>query len=340
MSDDRSRHEQRNDPREERNDPRRPRKGDAQDKGGIPTPPGSPVPGPKPAPARRTGGSKSASASDPAFKDIAPVLNGWEYEPGTINVRKIHGRDGSPKLQMRLDLGLLQMEVTGRPDGRRPHGCESLLDYYEAKLAEHQRRHGTELGFHLDGAQCQSLREEAVMYYHRYLSLFVLEDFTGVVRDTARNLRVLDLCGQFASEEQDRLVLEQYRPYITMMNARANASILFKDKRYADAMDAVQQGLTSIKEFFERFGQDEAEEAYAQSSEVRVLKRFAKEIRRKIPVDALEKLQRRLDRSVRHERYEEAARLRDRIANLKQRREARAARQAAAEREGGGGETH
>ena len=24
-------------------------------------------------------------------KDIAPVLKGWDYEPGTINVRKING---------------------------------------------------------------------------------------------------------------------------------------------------------------------------------------------------------------------------------------------------------
>src|SRR5277367_6574141 len=97
-------------------------------------------------------------------KDITPMLRGWDYEPGTINVRKISGLDGSPKLQMRVDLGLLQMEMTGRPDGARPHGCESLLDYYEAALDEHKVRNGTELGFHLTAEQCQELREESVMY--------------------------------------------------------------------------------------------------------------------------------------------------------------------------------
>ena len=44
------------------------------------------------------------------------------------------------------------------------------------------------------------------MYYQRYLSLFVLEEFSGVVRDTSRNLRVLDLCGKFGLDEQDRLM--------------------------------------------------------------------------------------------------------------------------------------
>src|ERR1700722_14171717 len=170
-------------------------------------------------------------------KDITLVLKGWDYEPGTINVRKIIGSDGAQKLQMRLDLGLLQMELTGRPDGSRPNGCESLLEYHEQELSEHRTRYGTDLGFQLSAEQCQSLREEAVMYYHRYLSFFVLEDFNGVVRDSARNLRVLDLCGKFASDEQDQLILEQYRPYIIMMNSRAQASMQYKDKDYSAALE-------------------------------------------------------------------------------------------------------
>lgn len=141
-------------------------------------------------------------------KDIGPVLRGWDYEPGTINVRKIPGQDGSYKLQMRLDLGLLQMELNGRPDGLKPHGYDSLLEYHEEQLREHKKRFGTELGFHLTSDQCQSLREEAAMYYHRYLGLFVLEEYPAVVRDTDRNLRVLDLCGKYASDEQDRLLLD------------------------------------------------------------------------------------------------------------------------------------
>ena len=120
-------------------------------------------------------------------KDITSILKGWDYEAGTINVRKVPGSDGQPKLQMRLDLGLLQMELSGRPDGRHPHGCESLLDYFEGQLADHKRRHGTEIGFQLTANQCELLREEAVQYYQRYLSLFVLEEFPGVVRDTARD---------------------------------------------------------------------------------------------------------------------------------------------------------
>lgn len=248
-----------------------------------------------------------------AGKDITPIMRGWSYEPGVINVRKIHGTDGAPKVQMRLDLGLLQMELDGRPDGVRPHGCESLLEYFENQLLDHRKRNGTEMGFHLTESQCASLREEAVQYYYRYLSLFVLEEFPGVVRDTARNLRLLDLCGQFAEEEQDRLMLEQYRPYIIMMNARAHGSILQGEGKYAEALETVEQGISDIRDFFERFGQ---EEAYAESNEVRVLRQFARGIRKKLPVNPMTRLKRKLDKAVKGERYEEAARLRDKIIEL------------------------
>jgi hypothetical protein len=243
-------------------------------------------------------------------RDIAPVLKGWDYEAGAINVRKIPGLDGREKLQMRLDLGLLQMEMTGRPDGQRPHGRESYLDYCEEQLADYKKESGATIGFGLSGDQCQQLREEALMYYHRYLSLFILGDFAGVVRDTGRNLRVLDMCGEFATEEPDRFILEQYRPYIIMMNTRATASLQFKDELFQKALNTVTDGLDRIREFFLRFGQ---EKAFDKSNEVKILKRFARDIRRKLPVDPMEKLQNKLNRAIKREDYEEAARLRDEI---------------------------
>jgi hypothetical protein len=255
----------------------------------------------------KNGAERTGKASS---KDLLPLLKGWDYEPGTINVRKISGLDGSPKLQMRLDLGLLQMEMSGRPDGQKPHGFDSLLEYYEDQLREHQRTNGSELGFHLTSSECQSLREEAAMYYHRYLSLFVLEEFAGVVRDTARNLRLIDLCGKYALTQEDQMYLEQYRPYIVMMNVRAQASILFNEKRYAEALEVVKEGLESIREFFARFGQ---EEAFTKSNEVKILKKFGRDIRKKLPIDPIEKLKSQLQKAVAREQYEDAARLRDEI---------------------------
>src|SRR2546423_12184153 len=55
---------------------------------------------PRRTPATRRARADSASAS----KDISLVLKGWDYESGTINVRKVAGLGRKPKLQRRLDL--------------------------------------------------------------------------------------------------------------------------------------------------------------------------------------------------------------------------------------------
>ena len=54
--------------------------------------------------------------------DLNDLLEGWPHEPGQVKARKIVGRDGCEKIQLRIDLGLIQMELNGRPDGVRPHG--------------------------------------------------------------------------------------------------------------------------------------------------------------------------------------------------------------------------
>jgi hypothetical protein len=67
--------------------------------------------------------------------DISDLLEQWDYVPGQVVVRKFRGKNGLDKIQLRVDLGLLQMNATGRPDGKRPFGQESLLEHYQEQLA-------------------------------------------------------------------------------------------------------------------------------------------------------------------------------------------------------------
>ena len=120
-------------------------------------------------------------------QDIRPILAGWDFDPDRVQVRVIAGDDGSGKIQMRIDLGLMQMEVSGRPDGERPQGCESLLEFYEAAAREAAVAGDS---YSLGPEECALLMREGLQYYHRYLSAFHLERFELVARDTARNLRL------------------------------------------------------------------------------------------------------------------------------------------------------
>lgn len=246
--------------------------------------------------------------------DISGILQDWPYEPGKISVRRILGDDGRPRIQLRLDVGLLQMEVEGRPDGQRPHGFESLLEYHEDRLRSHRAEHGGDEGFHLESDDCEALRAESVMYYHRYLSAFALEDYPAVERDTARNLRVLDLCNRWAGTENDRLSLEQYRPYVLMMHHRAKGLRLMEAQDFAGAREAAREGLEAIRWFLEKYGQGKLFEV---SGEAAVLEALLEEIDRSEPLDPLRSLERSLQQAVEEERYEEAARLRDELRRLR-----------------------
>ncbi|MGW8257776.1 MAG: UvrB/UvrC motif-containing protein, partial [Thermoguttaceae bacterium] len=110
-------------------------------------------------------------------KDISRLLNDWNYEPDDIVVRIVPGDDGRSKIQLRVDLGILQFEMEGRPDGLRPEGCESWLDYYEQKQLEYDEAHPDGPLYRLAHEDCARLWREAIQYYHRYLSFWHLDLF-------------------------------------------------------------------------------------------------------------------------------------------------------------------
>ncbi len=245
--------------------------------------------------------------------DIGYILNRWPYEPGQITARKIRGDDGKEKLQLRLDLGILQMEISGRPDGQRPHGHESLLAYHEHRLAAHRQAEGSDESFHLDERDCELLRNEGTMYYHRYLGLFILEDYDAVVRDANRNLRLMDFCIRYAGDESDQYVLEQYRPYVVMMRTRASGLLALRDNRPKAALRAVKQGIRDIQQARQRFGRNKIS---IGSTELAILRGLLKEIQKRVPLGPVKRLKRDLGRAVREERFEEAAILRDKLRHL------------------------
>ena len=112
--------------------------------------------------------------------DISHLLNQWEYQPGQVVARRFKAKDGREKIQLRLDLGLLQMNAEGRPDGKRPFGHASLLDHYRARLHKYVAAHdGSDEGFKLKAEDCARLQLEALQYHHRYICLLQLEDYAA-----------------------------------------------------------------------------------------------------------------------------------------------------------------
>lgn len=264
-------------------------------------------------------------------RDISNLLEEWPFVPGQISVRLIEGLDHEPRIQVRLDLGFLQMRLDGRPDGTRPDDCDSYLEYHEARLTQMLGQGAApepsddkpefltneddqdEPKRFLDGDECRQLREEAQQYYHRYIALLVLEDFESVARDTSRNLRVLDMFRDYAIDEDDQQAMEGHRPYVMMMRARALASHAIKFEENKAAINAIDEGIEALKLYYESTGQpDEFDEA----GEVEMLREMRDGLIPKLPVSQKAELKQRLEAAIVSENFELAAILRDELRML------------------------
>ncbi len=249
-------------------------------------------------------------------EDLTPILHQWPYVSGEVNVRLIQAGDGRPIIQMRVDLGILQMEMNGRPDGTRPEDSDSLLEAFAARLRRHVEEHGDAEGFVLTSEQCRRLREEAIQFYHRYVSLFALEEYEGVMRDAEHNLHIMEFCRQFGETEFDQTVMEQLRCNTLMMQARAEACQAVAANDTRTALDAIDRGLEAIRNAIEAEDQEE-EDAFDNSAEVQLLRSMRDAIIPKLPVSQRSELHDRLKAALAAENYELAAILRNEIRMLK-----------------------
>lgn len=271
-------------------------------------PPESPEPGDTP-----PDPEIDATPLDPRL-DLTDLLHDWPMESGRINARMIAGRDGQRKVQVRIDLGVLQMNSTDRPDGRRPNGAPTLLAWHQQQQKRYERDTGMSAGFVLSPDECRALREEAVQFYHRYVAMFSLKEFEAVVRDTTHNLGIFDLCGTFGPTDQDRLLLEQFRPSVIMTRARAEAESAILRSEPRAALAALDRGLGELRVVFDDAGQGDS---FDQANEVQLLRGMRDALIPKLPASQSAELEERLRAAIDAENYELAAILRDELRMMK-----------------------
>lgn len=239
-------------------------------------------------------------------QNIDHILKQWPFDPTTINVRKLW-IDERQVLQLRLDMGLLQMEVVHRPDGKRPHGAKTYFDY----LSQLAGRAPNE--FRLSDDHCAEIDREFAQYYHRRICWLHLQEFEHAVRDADHTLQLMDFCKQYSEDEQWSVAHEQYRPFVLYHRTQAMALAALEQQGDAagrDAIAIVDQGLEQIRQLFVEYG---AEEQFDADELVVQLREFRGQLQRRFePIQLLEE---QLDAAIKNEDYELAAQLRDRIAN-------------------------
>jgi len=238
--------------------------------------------------------------------DISPLMIEWDFESGAVNARYVEAQDGRTCIQMRMDLGIFQMEVEARPDGRRPHGYGTALAYYENQAT-------TSRGpFRMSPEACGELQQEAVQFYHRYIARMHLRDFEGVMQDTLHNLHILDLVDRHAEDEDMAWDFLQFKPYTLMMHYRAEYEwYLAREGDRSRARQSLRTGLTAIRNFWRQQGEDELEEECFETQTLTELLKAHDENRE--PISETDRLRDELEMAIGQEDFEKAAALRDRL---------------------------
>jgi len=244
--------------------------------------------------------------------DLRETLKSWPYDPEN-DARVSTGKDGRPILQVRTPLGIEQMEMDGRPDGIRPHGVESNLEFHLKRL-EQVKTAGKEDDFKLDASACAELFNEGMLYYFRYVRLFQLRDWARTVRDTSRNLRVFDFVHCHAEREEDQQFLEKWRPYILRIHCSASALAELDKQNFDKALRLLADGLRKIEDLNEM---DDETFAFERERSLTALQELSDQIGKARPLTKLERLEKQLHKAVDSQEFERAAELRDQIRELK-----------------------
>lgn len=237
------------------------------------------------------------------FQDIDAALQGWEFKPGLVQARMVQGRDGRQVIQMRIDLGVLQMEITGRPDGQRPHSLPTYFQYLQHQETIFQK---TGKAFVLTEEQCEEADREFLQYYHRRLCWLALRAHAQAVADADHTLAFMDFVRDHSPSEEYTQAHEPYRGFVLFHRTQAAARLAAEQNNPESAIDLIRQGLEKLRTFFAGYDREEQME---EDGMVQELRKFEESLRKNHNIEST--LREQLEQAVANEEYETAARLRD-----------------------------
>jgi hypothetical protein len=236
-------------------------------------------------------------------QDIDEALRGWEVKAGTVQARQVEAADGRQVLQMRLDLGIVQMETDDRPDGTQPHGAPTYF-HYLVREAEEKGRQGRR--FVLTEDQCMEADREFIQFYHRRICWMALENFRRAVADADHTLAFMDFVRDHSPNEEYTQAHEQYRGFVMFHRIESAAALQVQQKSPEAAIDEITTGLEKLQAFF---ADHNAEEQMEDNPMIEQLRKMEQALRQKHGIE--ETLREQLAKAVANEQYEEAAKLRD-----------------------------
>ena len=180
--------------------------------------------------------------------DIGEILAQWPFDANRIQARMSRARDGRLVIQLRVDVGLLQMERDGRPDGMKPDGFQSLLHKYRTLVERTGSGGETAEDWSLPPEDFPEIDRELVQYHHRRLALMSLGEYARAARDAEHSIEILRIIQQYARDSDYVAAHVASIPPVLMERARARALLSLKRGKPRAAVVHVEEGIRLIQE--------------------------------------------------------------------------------------------
>lgn len=242
--------------------------------------------------------------------DLDELTDGWNTPPGEMRARLVRGSDGETFIQIRLDLGLMQLAPSGRPDGMRYRGFPSACDYCEHELRVTQCE--------LEAIDWAELERELEQFNYRRLAYSHLAEDALRDNDNAATRRYLRaaLDDVAACQSRARLlndagrapqVAQPLRPTLAFDQARLLTQWELLDGRFEEAVEQAEDGAAALKTLLAALGYEP--EAIAEDIGVTYLSELSRKLRTEYGIT--QTLRERLAEAIEAEDFETAAELRD-----------------------------
>lgn len=250
--------------------------------------------------------------------DLDELLADWDSSPDEPSARMVTGRDGVAYVQLRVDLGVLQMRCVARPDGRR-YRRSTALEYVGQRCRA--RRPLCDDDWH-------ELERELQQYNMRRIAFTSLADaamnadderaarsyYRRSLKDVNRCLQALVLCEHHESGAAN--APGSLFPTLLFNRARIRARIRTIDRDYEKAIREVDQGVETLVDLFERAGF--GEEQIEQDPGVSYLRQLGRLIRTQGGV--AKTLREQLQEAIDNDDFERAAELHEALTRRNRKR--------------------
>lgn len=245
--------------------------------------------------------------------DLDSLLDGWNSDPENTRARLVTGRDGAELLQLRIDMGVLQMMLDGRPDGESCHGMPTAREMVNKEVR---------LGRSLPPASFDELTRELHQLNFRRLALATIVDerfskggdvrqirpyLVRAIRDVDECLKIIELRQEAFAERSRNEEQDPQAPALVFNRARLRTQLRVVDGEYDEAVEEAMNGGRELASLLQEHGMD------AQDCErdpgVCYLRELEKRVREQYRIERT--LRERLEEAVESEDFEAAAQIRD-----------------------------